>query len=52
MAILGGKAIGSGVILRIDGGDALIVTNRHVIDPKFPSENDNSRRPRSPGSAA
>ena len=52
MAILGGKAIGSGVILRIDRGDALIVTNRHVVDPDFPSQNDNSRRSALPRSAA
>ncbi len=42
MALLGGKAIGSGVILRIERGDALIVTNRHVVDRDFPSDNDNS----------
>jgi hypothetical protein len=40
LAILGGKAIGSGVILRIAQGDALIVTNRHVIDRNFPSDYD------------
>ncbi len=40
MALLGGRAIGSGVILRIDRGEALIVTNRHVVDSKFPSAND------------
>jgi hypothetical protein len=40
LSILGGKAIGSGVILRIDRGDALIVTNRHVIDPDHASRND------------
>jgi Trypsin-like peptidase domain/Prokaryotic RING finger family 1 len=42
LALLGGKAIGSGVILRVEGGKALIVTNRHVVDPKFPSDHDNS----------
>ena len=42
LAFLGGKAIGSGVILRIEGGDALIVTNRHVVNPKFPGNNDTS----------
>ena len=42
LAILGGMAIGSGVILRIERGDALIVTNRHVVDPEFPADNDNS----------
>jgi hypothetical protein len=42
LALLGGKAIGSGVILQVEGGDALMVTNRHVVDAKFPSENDNS----------
>ncbi len=40
--LLGGKAIGSGVILRIERGDALIVTNRHVVDRNFPSDNDDS----------
>jgi Trypsin-like peptidase domain/Domain of unknown function (DUF4190)/Prokaryotic RING finger family 1 len=44
MAILGGKAIGSGVILKVEGGDALIVTNRHVVDRNFPSDNDNSAK--------
>jgi S1-C subfamily serine protease len=40
LAMLGGKAIGSGVILRIERGDALIVSNRHVVDAKFPSDYD------------
>jgi hypothetical protein len=40
MAFLGGKAVGSGVILRIDGGKALIVTNRHVVDANFPARYD------------
>jgi S1-C subfamily serine protease len=34
---LGGKAMGSGVILKLTGGEALIVTNRHVVDDDFPS---------------
>lgn len=29
------QAMGSGVILRIENGEGLIVTNRHVIDPDF-----------------
>jgi S1-C subfamily serine protease len=33
---LWGSAIGSGVILRIANGSALIVTNRHVVDSNFP----------------
>ncbi len=33
--ILGGIGIGSGVIMRIDGRSALILTNRHVVDPQF-----------------
>lgn len=33
---LWGSAIGSGVILRIVDGSALIVTNRHVVDADFP----------------
>ena len=32
-----GAGIGSGVILRIDDGKALVVTNRHVVDPSFSS---------------
>jgi S1-C subfamily serine protease len=40
LALLGGRAIGSGVILRVEGGDALIVTNRHVVDARFPSDHD------------
>jgi S1-C subfamily serine protease len=42
LAALGGKAIGSGVILRIDRGEALIVTNRHVVDNDFPSSNEDT----------
>jgi hypothetical protein len=42
LAAFGGKAIGSGVILRIDRGDALIVTNRHVVDHDFPDSNDDN----------
>jgi S1-C subfamily serine protease len=34
---LGAKAIGSGVILKINDGEALIVTNRHVVDDDFPT---------------
>lgn len=34
---LWGSAIGSGVILRIANGSALIVTNRHVVDSSFPA---------------
>lgn len=30
-----GKGLGSGVILEVRNGTALIVTNRHVVDPKF-----------------
>lgn len=30
-----GKSIGSGVIVRVQDGSALIVTNRHVVDAKF-----------------
>ena len=37
---LGGKAIGSGVILQIKGTEALIVTNRHVVDDDFPRSAD------------
>jgi hypothetical protein len=32
---LGGVTLGSGVILRIEDGEALVVTNRHVVDPDF-----------------
>jgi hypothetical protein len=32
---LGGKAIGSGVVLKVGADEALILTNRHVVDPHF-----------------
>jgi hypothetical protein len=32
-----GLSVGSGVILSVDGDEALIVTNRHVVDPGFNS---------------
>jgi serine protease Do len=31
----GGSGIGSGVVLAIRDGNAIIVTNRHVVDPNF-----------------
>jgi S1-C subfamily serine protease len=40
LTALGGSAIGSGVILQIARGEALIVTNRHVVDDHFPSSVD------------
>jgi len=36
--ILGGGGIGSGVVLQIENGSALILTNRHVVDPEFRSQ--------------
>ncbi|MHB1561998.1 MAG: trypsin-like peptidase domain-containing protein [Isosphaeraceae bacterium] len=41
-SFLGGKGIGSGVIIRIDGSEALLVTNRHVIDDNHSSDYDGS----------
>jgi S1-C subfamily serine protease len=35
---LGGTSVGSGVILRLESGKALIVTNRHVVDPNYAPE--------------
>jgi Trypsin-like peptidase domain/Domain of unknown function (DUF4190)/Prokaryotic RING finger family 1 len=35
---LGGMALGSGVILKIDKDRALVLTNRHVVDAKFTGE--------------
>lgn len=35
MLPFGSRAIGSGVIVALAGGQALIVTNRHVVDPDF-----------------
>jgi len=32
-----GLSVGSGVVLAFDRGDAVIVTNRHVVDPSFSS---------------
>lgn len=36
--LLRGMALGSGVILKRDEGELLILTNRHVIDPDFEGE--------------
>jgi S1-C subfamily serine protease len=33
--LFGNAAIGSGVILKIEAGEALLITNRHVVDPDF-----------------
>ncbi|MFM9960316.1 MAG: trypsin-like peptidase domain-containing protein [Planctomycetaceae bacterium] len=41
---LRGEGLGSGVILRIKEATALIVTNRHVVDPTF-AENSNPEIP-------
>jgi S1-C subfamily serine protease len=38
LVALGETAVGSGVILQINQGEALIVTNRHVVDKDFPSD--------------
>lgn len=35
-----GKAMGSGVILALDRGEAVIVTNRHVVDSTFPGHDE------------
>jgi S1-C subfamily serine protease len=43
LAALGGKSVGSGVILSISQGEALIVTNRHVVDDEFPRARDDTR---------
>jgi S1-C subfamily serine protease len=40
LAALGEMAMGSGVILQINQGEALVVTNRHVVDKDFPSSSD------------
>jgi S1-C subfamily serine protease len=51
--LLGGKAIGSGVIVQISSGEALIVTNRHVVDRDFSSVgDDNGSGPESLGPLA
>src|SRR5205807_7007681 len=34
----GHSAIGSGVIMKLTGAEALIITNRHVVDGAFESE--------------
>src|SRR5262249_33853221 len=31
-----GSAVGSGAVLRLTGGEALLLSNRHVVDPHFP----------------
>lgn len=44
-AILGGMAIGSGVVLLIENGSALILTNRHVVDPEFRAKESEPEKP-------
>jgi S1-C subfamily serine protease len=48
---LGGTTVGSGVILRIEEGKAYVLTNRHVVDPKFSEDEASHATPR-PGEAA
>ena len=40
-----GRAIGSGVIVAREGGETLIVTNRHVVDPRFRDRDASSELP-------
>lgn len=44
----GGTAVGSGVILKIEAGQGYILTNRHVVDPKF-AEHENQDAGFKPG---
>jgi S1-C subfamily serine protease len=46
--ILAGTAIGSGVIMQIENGSALIVTNRHVVDPNFTGREAGGEKPALP----
>jgi len=41
----GSTAIGSGVILKIDAGEATILTNRHVVDSHFAGRHDGAELP-------
>src|SRR5262249_30698745 len=47
--LLGGTALGSGVIMKSTPGETLILTNRHVVDPDFsadaPARAENKRDP-------
>jgi S1-C subfamily serine protease len=49
LAALGGVAVGSGVILAVDRGEAVIVTNRHVVDPGYTPSTDSNGDPGSLG---
>ena len=43
--ILGGMGIGSGVVMLIENGSALILTNRHVVDPEFRAKESEPEKP-------
>jgi hypothetical protein len=43
--VLGGQGIGSGVIMQIENHSALILTNRHVVDPEFNSDESQPEKP-------
>ena len=43
--VLAGSGIGSGVIMNIENHSALILTNRHVIDPEFSSSESEPEKP-------
>jgi S1-C subfamily serine protease len=43
--VLGGQGIGSGVIMLIENNSALILTNRHVIDPGFGAKEAEPQKP-------
>ncbi len=43
--VLGGQGIGSGVIMLIENNSALILTNRHVVDPGFGAKEAEPEKP-------
>jgi hypothetical protein len=43
--VLGGEGIGSGVVMRIENNSALILTNRHVVDPNFGAKESEPEKP-------
>jgi len=42
------QSLGSGVVLRMDAGSSIILTNRHVVDSDYNGEDDNDDPPSAP----
>jgi S1-C subfamily serine protease len=47
--MIGMSRIGSGVVVRVNDDHALVVTNRHVVDPKYSDNSSRESAPELPG---